>query len=292
MVRSKWKRTFFSSLAWAGLALGQVPGASAAAPSPVGRVISVQENGKPSQKCKVLKAWTMPGGSQAYEVQDVQTGEMLTILEGSPLATAPGSGIRAVTSRIFRWGRNQERPPVGVPTAPSAIVQAPPPAMTAPDLSRPLPPPPATGISAARPGVQITEGPGPRPMPVTTGTRTPADPGPVLTTGMKTAADPGPVLTIGKKDVEDRGPVPPADPVPLKPAPRQVATGTSPASASPLTPADPGLKWTQPRVTNSGPAVAESKAAPSGSSRDIPLTLPAPGKQDPVPPASTMSDKM
>lgn len=153
MVRSRWIKAFVLALASAGLVRGQTPGspfasssgpAKAAAvvpavattpaapmpqattaeppklmptPAPVpGEVyISVQEAGKPEQRCKVLKTWKMEDGSIASQVQSVDTGEIMTIVED---ATGPVSGsdrVRDVASRIFHWGRGTPSSEVPMP---------------------------------------------------------------------------------------------------------------------------------------------------------------------------------
>src|SRR5438552_17966233 len=87
MVRSKWRRTLAATLAWAGLACGQqrwAVWAQAPAPAPLDRterVITGQETGKPAQKCKLLKSWRTPEGAQAYQVQALDSGGLMTIAE-------------------------------------------------------------------------------------------------------------------------------------------------------------------------------------------------------------------
>jgi hypothetical protein len=128
MVRSKWKRTLISTLAWAGMGLGQLPGVQASTPvNPVGRVMTVREQGKPGQKCKVLRTWVTSEGTHAYEVQAVATGEIMTIVEAR--VPAGEGGPRALATRIYHWGRNGI-PPEGTPMPPPAVVQT---AAPAPD---------------------------------------------------------------------------------------------------------------------------------------------------------------
>lgn len=67
MVRSIWKRTLVASLAWAGLAWAQQPTPSM--PADTQAIITVQEQGKLAQKCKILKTWKTPEGSTAYQVR-------------------------------------------------------------------------------------------------------------------------------------------------------------------------------------------------------------------------------
>jgi hypothetical protein len=127
MVRSLWRRTLVTSLAWASLAWAQQPplptGGSSAAPraEKPERIFTIQEAGKPSQKCRVLKTWQTPEGVTAYQVQALDSGEVMTILEGGPSTTMPGSRpgtrVHAMATRIFHWGRDAT-PPDGTPMPP------------------------------------------------------------------------------------------------------------------------------------------------------------------------------
>src|SRR5437764_13948101 len=114
MVRSIWKRSLLTSLAWAGLALGQQPASSSRAqstPLPVQnqQTITVQEPGKTAQKCKVIKTWKTAERTQAYQVRAIDTGEMMTIVERGPATTLPGTrpGMlrQARATKNFPWGR-------------------------------------------------------------------------------------------------------------------------------------------------------------------------------------------
>jgi hypothetical protein len=114
-------------LALAGLACGQTtPYVHNPTPAPVDRTIIVQELGKPGQKCKVLKTWREPDGSTATQVQALDTGELMTIVESEPTA-APVSGgpvgmrLRAAATRIIHWSRDGSAPP-GSPEPPASAV--------------------------------------------------------------------------------------------------------------------------------------------------------------------------
>jgi HEAT repeats len=131
MARSLWKKTLVASLAWASLALGQQPFAPAppAAATPAGtpeRTLTVQEPGKPAQKCAILKTWKTAEGTTAYQVKVLATGEMMTIVESGPVTTVPGrqpgSRLQAITTRIFHWGQSPS-PPAGTPLPPAESVQ-------------------------------------------------------------------------------------------------------------------------------------------------------------------------
>lgn len=117
MVRSYWKRTLVSSVAWAGLAWGQQPGtalppAVTAKPAARERIVTIQETGRPPLKCKLVQSWVTPEGQKAYQVQAVDSGEMLTVVHSA----ASGSG-GPVSTTIFHWGRDTT-PPRGAPVPP------------------------------------------------------------------------------------------------------------------------------------------------------------------------------
>src|SRR4051812_8685894 len=115
MIRARWIGAVACALGLAGAGWGQ-----SMTPE---RVVSVKEAGKPAQKCRVLRCWTEKDGSRLCQVQAVDTGEMMTIMDPSDApppagAAAPaagqGSSLRSLTSRVFRWGKGDE-PPAGVP---------------------------------------------------------------------------------------------------------------------------------------------------------------------------------
>lgn len=138
MLRSFGQGTLVVALLGAGLAWGQQPAKPAPVPtSPTDHIITVEEPGKPAQKCKVLKTWKMKDGTWAREVQSLDNGEIMTIVEGgSPTpaqASASGSRFQSVASRIFHWGRSSTAP-MGVPIAPSG------PGMDAPMIVMPSTP--------------------------------------------------------------------------------------------------------------------------------------------------------
>src|SRR5438874_11996789 len=85
MVRSVWKRTLVTTFAWAGLAWAQQPipssGPAAKPAESTVQYFTVQEIGKTGQKCKVLKTWKTPEGKIAYQVQALDTGEVMTGVE-------------------------------------------------------------------------------------------------------------------------------------------------------------------------------------------------------------------
>jgi hypothetical protein len=88
---------------------------------------TIQEAGKAAQKCRVMARWKTPEGSPACQLQAVDTGEILTILEVGPAQTTQGPA-KAVATKIYHWGKNTT-PPSGVPVPPpvqEAIAATPP----------------------------------------------------------------------------------------------------------------------------------------------------------------------
>jgi hypothetical protein len=145
MVRSIWKRTLVTTFAWAGLAWAQQPITSSGpaekpAQSP-GQYFSVREPGKTGQKCKVIRSWKTPEGKTAYQVQALDTGEMMTIVETGEATNQSlyqaGNRLRvqAVASRIFHWGSDR-RPPPGTPLPPIETVQTMPSAAPRPEVAK------------------------------------------------------------------------------------------------------------------------------------------------------------
>jgi len=124
-------------------------------PADTQATITVQEQGKLAQKCKILKTWKTPEGSTAYQVRALDTGEIMTIVESGPVTKlsefGPGSRIQAMATRIFHWGRGQTPPP-GTPIAPSEYVQSTP-MPVAPQVVQAPPVVPATPAMPAKPVV-------------------------------------------------------------------------------------------------------------------------------------------
>ncbi len=157
MVRSIWIGPPVIALALTA-AWGQPP-ASPAPARPGERVITVQEMDKPGRPCRIVRSWQLANGAKAYDVQAVQSGEMLTIVESGPLAmpSAPGRPpVRSVATTIHHWTRDGKRPKnCPAPPEGSGVVQVslPPAAVARPMPSAPAAaPPPATPYGAASHG--------------------------------------------------------------------------------------------------------------------------------------------
>jgi len=123
MVRTYWNATLVAALALPALVWGQHVSTTAPAPAvPPEQMISVKEAGKPEQRCRILKVWKTPEGATARQVQALDTGEIMTIVEigpgtaGALTTSAPASS--GIVTRIFHWGHNQTAP-AGVPAPPA-----------------------------------------------------------------------------------------------------------------------------------------------------------------------------
>jgi hypothetical protein len=103
-----------------GLVWGQsgVPSPSQAPDDPTGRVITVNEAGKPPQKCRVVKASVDEKGRKVLQVESLTTGEVMTIItEGPAVMGEPAAGHpRTLRTQIFHWGRDH--------TPPAAVCQS------------------------------------------------------------------------------------------------------------------------------------------------------------------------
>jgi hypothetical protein len=115
MVRSYWIGPLFGALAMTGLAQGQTPAppVPAKASDSQERYVTVGDLGKPGQKCRVLKTWTMSNGHSAYQVQALDTGELITIEE---------SDSAAKPTHIFHGARGAQTSPPGSPEPPANAV--------------------------------------------------------------------------------------------------------------------------------------------------------------------------
>lgn len=122
MVRSRWIKAVLATLVSTGLAWGQSAGPSSPQPpdDPTGRIITVNEAGKPGQKCRVVKWWVDDKGNKVWQVEALDTGEVMTIIaSGAPVMGEPPAAGRpkALRTQIFHWGRDRTPPP-GAPLPP------------------------------------------------------------------------------------------------------------------------------------------------------------------------------
>jgi hypothetical protein len=114
MVRATKIGSVVVSLAASGLAWGQTaltPPAPVA--EPAGKVITVNEPGKPAQKCRLIKMWSQPGGGKACQVQTIDTGHIMTIVQSGP--TAPGADGKTMAMMIYHWSGSMPHPDAPMP---------------------------------------------------------------------------------------------------------------------------------------------------------------------------------
>jgi hypothetical protein len=108
--------------------------------------LTLKEAGGTALRCRVVAAWTLPEGGKAFQVQDVASGEMITITEGGANKA----------KRIVHWGKHTTPPP-GVPVPPAvetAGAEAPKveaPKVEVPKVELPRVEPPKTEPAAAAP---------------------------------------------------------------------------------------------------------------------------------------------
>jgi hypothetical protein len=114
MVRSRWAKAVLATVFSTGLVWGQsaVPSPSKAPDDPTGRVITVNEAGKPPQKCRVVKASVDDKGRKVLQVESLTTGEVMTIItEGPTIMGEPATGHpKTLRTQIFHWGRDHTPP--------------------------------------------------------------------------------------------------------------------------------------------------------------------------------------
>ena len=84
------------------------------------RIVTINENGKRT-RCRIVQTWVLQDKSTAYQLQSVDTGEFITILDD---ASAPRTAAGGLPKRIFHWGVNNRVPPPGVPIPPQLVVES------------------------------------------------------------------------------------------------------------------------------------------------------------------------
>src|SRR5262249_34094341 len=126
---SYWKGALALALVGAGVVAAQQLPSSSPPAEPPGRLVTVQEPGKPPQKCRVLSATPLANGGTALRAQSLTTGEISTILE-APGGQPPTSGVRPVAAqKIEIQVEPAPQPPAPTRTAaPAPVPQQPAPA--------------------------------------------------------------------------------------------------------------------------------------------------------------------
>lgn len=135
-LRLQWRGALVVLAGWAGMAAAQLPPAQtppapqAPAPAKAGpasapsagaseRIVTVNEDGK-STRCRIVQTWQLTDGSTAHQLQAIDTGEYITILD-DPTAMPSGKGM---PKRIFHWGQRRTAPPAGTPIPPELMVDS------------------------------------------------------------------------------------------------------------------------------------------------------------------------
>jgi hypothetical protein len=125
MVWSNWRGAVVLMFVWVGLAWSQAP-TPTTSPGAGERIMTLHENGK-SIRCRVLLTWSLADGAKAFQLQTIDTGETITIVEDGPGITLQepllGGRVRSLPMRIFHWGTSLT-PPDGVPTPPDVVILA------------------------------------------------------------------------------------------------------------------------------------------------------------------------
>jgi hypothetical protein len=133
VVRARWEKALLTALVCGGVAWGQ----QTVTTTPMHEngndsIVTLREQGKPEQKCKVLKSYRSLDGTTVSEVQDLKTGERLTISESAPTGgTTPSASKTGILGGLFR--RSQPTTTTTTTTTTEIISQKP--TVTAPATS-------------------------------------------------------------------------------------------------------------------------------------------------------------
>jgi hypothetical protein len=270
MVRSVALAAVGLGLAWSSFAVAQSSSPPQAAPAPE-RYITVREEGKPPQRCQVLRSWQQPDGAPAFQVRAVDTGEVMTIVGSGP--SAEGGDRRAMLTRIFRWG-SSNKPPAGAPLPPStAGAMATPPAQPIPSRGTPVIPPQATQSENGQSPMAVQP---PKATPVVTPQAIPSAPPPsAIVQAIPTPRPTPATLTALKPDVAPSPAV--ASPTPAQPTtPPPTVTTSKPTTSTSVVPSNPG-GGTLPSLTPMSTQVIQQRLVPTPVTRECtPGTPPEP----------------
>jgi hypothetical protein len=286
MLRSVGIAAVVVGLAWTGLA-----GAQSSSPLEKARFINVSEEGKPPQRCKLLKTWRDAKGAPVFQVQAVDTGEMMTIVGTSSQRT--GGDPREMTTRIFRWG-SSNKPPAGAPVPPASIAAPATPSQSAtvrkPPAATPQPTRPAPVASTPRSTPAPLTWQKPKPVQAPTPARPPIPNS--IVTNSKPASSPVAdkpipiVMTKTQPQVSRNTPslVPNSKPAPSAVAVKPIPVGSNkPPQLTPMgtqvvqySPAPPQPKQLPeaPKTTDSQPRLAPLPAGSSGNQKSCNCACP------------------
>jgi hypothetical protein len=216
--------------------------------------LTLQEQDRPGQRCKLLKAWRTPDGSRAYLVQVVQTAELLTVVESAP---ADPKG-KSAAMKIYHWG-SSPLCPADAPMAPANAVV----------LGQREAAPKRDAAPKAEVAVKPTE-PTPPKAEVAVKPTTPATP------KAEVAVKPTePTLTKAEVAVKPTEPTPTKAEVAVKPTePTPTKTDVAVKPTTPTTPkAEVAVKPTEPTPTKAD-VVVKPTAAPKVGVAVKPTTAP------------------
>jgi hypothetical protein len=91
----------------------------------VGAERTIQEDGRPSQKCRILAVWRTKDDHQVCQAVSLENGEMMTIvLEGEAMVMSdehPNMQRKGLLTKVYHWGRYPTSPP-GAPVPPKDML--------------------------------------------------------------------------------------------------------------------------------------------------------------------------
>ncbi len=112
---ARWQGAVSVALFGVSAALGQGSDAWHTGSGCPENTVTVREPGKPDAKCRIVRCRRQPNGMMAYDVQIIDSGEWMTVVETGAITAMSEAGngtcIRGVSSQIYHWGR---KPPTGI----------------------------------------------------------------------------------------------------------------------------------------------------------------------------------
>ncbi len=238
------------------------------APAPE-QTVNVALNGV-KYRCRMLHAWKLPTGGQAYHVQAANGAEVFTLVHDAGNA-AQG---KETAVRIYRWNNPRTSPP-GAPVPPGMTASAP--APTAPSLA-------AKTVTAAAPAPKAAAAPiaAPKtvapPAPTTTLTNAPtAAPKTVTTTRTGWMPRPGtePARTPTPAQSHVAAVPPPPATAPVAASPRVNKTTVASAAPAPTGDALDQSPWAKSAAATAAQPGKPSAEAPTRVAKDRPPVTPA-----------------
>ena len=112
---ARWQGAVSAALFGVSVALGQGPGAWHTGGGWPENTVTVRESGKPDAKCRIVRSCRQPNGMMAYDVQIIDSGEWMTVVETGAITAmsqeSNGTCIRGVSTQIYHWGH---KAPAGI----------------------------------------------------------------------------------------------------------------------------------------------------------------------------------